>query len=321
MSQQRRGLGKGLGALIPTGPIVDGTGAVSPSGGSTQDNGPQPIAGAYFREIALKAITPNPRQPRDFFDEERLEELAASIKEVGLLQPIVVRSIGGGSYELIMGERRWRACQLVGLDPVPAIVRNTQDDDLLRDALIENLQREQLNPLEEAAAYQQLLDDFGATHEQLAQRVGRSRPHISNTLRLLNLPPNVQLTVAAGVISAGHARALLALDDSRAQEYLAKRIVAEGLSVRTVEEIVATGGAKAAGAAPKERSAKRPSMPGLVHLADRLSDHFETKVKVDLGHRKGRIVVEFATIDDLERIISTMAPEAAHAMREGDEVA
>ncbi|MEU7000364.1 ParB/RepB/Spo0J family partition protein [Nonomuraea sp. NPDC046570] len=319
MSQQRRGLGKGLGALIPTGPIVDGTGAVAPAGEQVGETGPNPVAGAYFREIALTAITPNPRQPRDVFDEDRLDELAASIKEVGLLQPIVVRSIGGGRYELIMGERRWRACQLVGLDVVPAIVRNTQDDDLLRDALIENLQREQLNPLEEAAAYQQLLDDFGATHEQLAQRVGRSRPHISNTLRLLNLPPEVQLRVAAGVVSAGHARALLALDDSRAQEYLAKRIVAEGLSVRTVEEIVATGGANGAGNAPRERATKKPSMPGLVHLADRLSDHFETKVKVDLGRRKGRIVVEFATIDDLERIIGAMAPEAANAMRETED--
>ncbi|MGW4469485.1 ParB/RepB/Spo0J family partition protein [Nonomuraea sp. NPDC004354] len=318
MSQQRRGLGKGLGALIPTGPIVDGTGAVPSTSASPQEAGPQPIAGAYFREVALSAITPNPRQPREVFDQERLDELAASIKEVGLLQPIVVRAVGAGSYELIMGERRWRACHLAGLDPVPAIVRNTQDDDLLRDALIENLQREQLNPLEEAAAYQQLLDDFGATHEQLAQRVGRSRPHITNTLRLLNLPPDVQVRVAAGIITAGHARALLTLDDPRAMEYLAKRIVAEGLSVRTVEEIVATGGAKAAGTEPRSRTAKRPSMPGLVRLADRLSDHFETKVKVDQGRRKGRIIVEFATIDDLERIISAMAPEAAQAMRDGD---
>lgn len=324
MSQQRRGLGKGLGALIPTGPIVDGTGtAPSPANGSTGETGPKPIAGAYFKEVALSAIVPNPRQPRDVFDVERLEELAASIREVGLLQPIVVRSVGGGQYELIMGERRWRACQQVGLDPVPAIVRNTQDTDLLRDALIENLQREQLNALEEAAAYQQLLDDFQATHDQLAKKVGRSRSHITNTLRLLGLPPEVQRTVAAGVISAGHARALLGLKSPEAQLKLAKRIVAELLSVRAVEEIVATGSATGSSAGtektPRERQPAKPTAPGLTHLADRLSDHFETKVKVDLGRRKGRIVVEFATIDDLERIIGTMAPEAVRAMRDSEE--
>ncbi|MEU8321237.1 ParB/RepB/Spo0J family partition protein [Nonomuraea sp. NPDC048881] len=320
MSQQRRGLGKGLGALIPTGPIVDGPGtAPAPSNGSTVEAGPKPIAGAYFKEVALTAIVPNPRQPREVFDDERLQELADSIREVGLLQPIVVRSVGGGQYELIMGERRWRACQQVGLDPVPAIVRNTQDTDLLRDALIENLQREQLNALEEAAAYQQLLDDFQATHEQLASKVGRSRSHITNTLRLLNLPPEVQLRVAAGTISAGHARALLGLSSADEQVELAKRIVAELLSVRAVEEIVAMGSAKAAQKAPRERQAPKPTAPGLTHLADRLSDHFETKVKVDLGRRKGRIVVEFATIDDLERIIGTMAPEAARAMRERED--
>ncbi|MFI6604348.1 ParB/RepB/Spo0J family partition protein [Nonomuraea sp. NPDC050536] len=319
MSQQRRGLGKGLGALIPTGPIVDGTGTVAPTNGSAADSGPKPIAGAYFKEVSLTAIVPNPRQPREVFDEERLQELAASIKEVGLLQPIVVRPVGGGQYELIMGERRWRACQLAGLEQVPAIVRNTQDDALLLDALIENLQREQLNALEEAAAYQQLLDDFQATHEQLAQKVGRSRSHITNTLRLLNLPPEVQLRVAAGTISAGHARALLGLESPVEQVQLAKRIVAELLSVRAVEEIVSMGSAKAAKNAPRERQANRPTAPGLTHLADRLSDHFETKVKVDLGRRKGRIVVEFATIDDLERIIGTMAPEAARALRNLDE--
>ncbi|MEV3980752.1 ParB/RepB/Spo0J family partition protein [Nonomuraea sp. NPDC049758] len=320
MSQQRRGLGKGLGALIPTGPIVDGPGtAPAPSNGSTVEVGPKPIAGAYFKEVALTAIVPNPRQPREVFDDERLQELADSIREVGLLQPIVVRSVGGGQYELIMGERRWRACQQVGLDPVPAIVRNTQDTDLLRDALIENLQREQLNALEEAAAYQQLLDDFQTTHEQLASKVGRSRSHITNTLRLLNLPPEVQLRVAAGTISAGHARALLGLSSADEQVELAKRIVAELLSVRAVEEIVAMGSAKAAQKAPRERQAPKPTAPGLTHLADRLSDHFETKVKVDLGRRKGRIVVEFATIDDLERIIGTMAPEAARAMRERED--
>ncbi|MFG2071641.1 chromosome partitioning protein, ParB family [Nonomuraea maritima] len=322
MAQQRRGLGKGIGALIPTGPIVDGTGTVPPqANGSAGEAGLAPVAGAYFKEIPLKAIVPNPRQPREVFDEERLEELAASIREVGLLQPIVVRPVGGGQYELIMGERRWRACHQAGVDPVPAIVRNTQDTELLRDALIENLQRQELNPLEEAAAYQQLLDDFQATHDQLAKKLGRSRSHISNTLRLLKLPAEVQLHVAAGTrVTAGHARALLGLDSAEEQIKLAKRIVAELLSVRAVEEIVSMGSAEAA---PEQkpartRSAPKPTAPGLTHLADRLSDHFETKVKVDLGRRKGRIVVEFATIDDLERIIGTMAPEAVRAMREAE---
>ncbi|MBP2704671.1 ParB/RepB/Spo0J family partition protein [Microbispora sp. RL4-1S] len=314
MSQQRRGLGKGLGALIPTGPSVDPAVVTSaPTEGPT-GSALRPVEGAYFQEIEVTAISPNPRQPREVFDEERLEELAASIKEVGLLQPVVVRAVDGGRYELIMGERRWRASTLAGLERVPAIVRSTQDDEMLREALIENLQREQLNSLEEAAAYRQLLDDFGATHEVLAQKVGRSRSHITNTLRLLNLPPNVQLRVAAGLISAGHARALLTLDDTTAQERLANRIVAEGLSVRTVEEIVALGEATA-GPAPRKPRAKKPTAPALRTLADRLSDHFETRVKVDLGSRKGRIVVEFSTIDDLERIIGTMAPEAANAMR------
>ena len=321
MSQQRRGLGKGLGALIPTGPIVDPASTASapplglqPTGPGTPATGLRPVEGAYFQEIEVDSISPNPRQPREVFDEDRLDELAASIKEVGLLQPVVVRAVEDGRFELIMGERRWRASQIAGLDRIPAIVRSTQDDEMLREALIENLQREQLNALEEAAAYQQLLDDFGATHEVLAKKVGRSRSHISNTLRLLNLPPEVQRRLAAGIISAGHARALLALNDPAAQEHLATRIVAEGLSVRTVEEIVALGEATA-GPAPRKPRAKKPTAPALRDLADRLSDHFETKVKVDLGSRKGRIVVEFSTIDDLERIIDTMAPDAAHAMR------
>ena len=195
------------------------------------------VAGAHFAEVPLAEITPNARQPRQTFDEDALEELAASINIVGLLQPIVVRELGPDSYELIMGERRLRASKMAGLEKVPAIVRDTGDDDMLRDALMENLHRQQLNALEEAAAYQQLLDDFGATHEELATRVGRSRPHITNTLRLLNLPPAVQRRVAAGVLSAGHARALLGLESAERQEYLAKRIVEEGLSVRAVEEL------------------------------------------------------------------------------------
>ena len=275
------------------------------------------MAGAYFEEVAVGSITPNPRQPRRTFDEEALEELAASITEVGLLQPVVVRKIGDGNYELVMGERRWRASQRAGLEYIPAIVRETPDTDMLRDALLENLHRQQLDPLEEAAAYQQLLDDFGATHEQLAQKVGRSRPHISNTLRLLNLPPAVQKRVAAGVISAGHARALLSLDDPQAQERLAQRIVAEGLSVRSVEEIVALGDDKPEKQSRKPATAK-PVAPALRHLSDRLSDLFETRVKVEMGRNKGKITVEFATIDDLERIVKAMSPEAASARRSAD---
>ncbi|WP_440070677.1 ParB/RepB/Spo0J family partition protein [Streptosporangium sp. OZ121] len=322
MSKQPRGLGRGLGALIPTGPAVVTETPVSmtvtmvaPEPVVPEQPGPKPVMGAYFLEIPVDDIAPNPRQPRDVFDEEALQDLAASISEVGLLQPVVVRATGEGRYELVMGERRWRASKLAGLSEIPAIVRNTQEDKLLLDALIENLQREQLNALEEAAAYQQLLDDFGATHEQLAARIGRSRSHVTNTLRLLKLPPGVQLSVAAGTISAGHARALLRLDDPAAQERLARRIVAELLSVRAVEEIVAVGDAKAAPApAPRAPRAKPDEEPALRHLADRLSDRFETRVKVDFGRRKGRIVVEFATIDDLERIIGTMAPGSLQAM-------
>ncbi len=334
MAQQRRGLGRGLGALIPEAPRPEGSaspqvvpapgpgsGAVGVIGyepapdvfyapGEPADAGLRQVAGAYFEEVGVGSIAPNPRQPRRTFDEEALEELAASITEVGLLQPVVVRKLSEGNYELVMGERRWRASQRAGLSFIPAIVRETPDTDMLRDALLENLHRQQLDPLEEAAAYQQLLDDFGATHEQLAQRVGRSRPHISNTLRLLNLPPGVQKRVAAGVISAGHARALLSLDDSLAQERLAQRIVAEGLSVRSVEEIVALGDDSPSKAARKPATAK-PVAPALRHLSNRLSDLFETRVKVEMGRSKGKITVEFATIDDLERIVKAMSPEAA----------
>jgi ParB family chromosome partitioning protein len=330
VAPQRRGLGKGLGALIPdaaqspgvpaypspTGTSLRSTGAFgavsadepSTLTGPTSEPSLRQVAGAYFDEIEVGVIAPNQRQPRRTFDEDALDELALSITEVGLLQPVVVRHLGGGQYELVMGERRWRASQRAGLTVIPAIVRETQDDAMLRDALMENLHRQQLDPLEEAAAYQQLLDDFGATHEQLAQKIGRSRPHISNTLRLLNLPLAVQKRVAAGVISAGHARALLSIEDQPAQERLAQRIVAEGLSVRAVEEIVALsdeGPAKAR----RRPATNRPVAPALRVLADRLSDRFETRVKVELGQSKGKITVEFATIDDLERIVKAMAPE------------
>ena len=305
MPQQKRGLGKGLGALIPT---ATGSPAADPGQPHAVSGEGRPDGvGAYFDEIPVGAITPNPRQPRQVFDEETLEELAASIAAVGLLQPVVVRKIMPGHYEIVMGERRWRACELAGLPHIPAIVRETSDDDMLRDALIENLHRQQLNPLEEAAAYQQLLDDFSATHEELARKVGRSRPHISNTIRLLNLPAGVQKRVAAGVLSAGHARALLTVEDLQAQEQLAYRIVAEGLSVRAVEEIVALG-AQAAKAPRKHEARPKPVAPALRDLADRLSDAFETRVKVELGQRKGKIVVEFASLEDLERIVKTMTP-------------
>jgi len=311
MSQQKRGLGKGLGALIPTTPA--GLASVPAAGDGSGDadrpswNNSGEVAGAYFDEIPVAAMIPNPRQPRQVFDEDALAELADSIKVVGLLQPVVVRKSSADQYEIVMGERRWRACQLAELALVPAIVRQTADGDLLRDALIENLHRQQLNPLEEAAAYQQLLDDFEATHEELAHRIGRSRPHITNTIRLLNLPPGVQRRVAAGVLSAGHARALLAVEDREAQEQLAHRIVAEGLSVRAVEEIVALGAEPSK--APRQRARKQPVAPKLNDLAGRLSDVLDTRVKVELGQRKGKIVVEFASLDDLDRIVKTISPD------------
>lgn len=349
--QQRRGLGRGLGALIPTAPLEDAPangsatpGFVPPSApagatngtptpaGSTHPAGGAPAApqglggssadavalaaagvaggvlesGAYFAELPIKQIVPNSRNPRTVFEEEALAELVHSIREVGLLQPIVVRKTGPESYELIMGERRWRATQEVGLELIPAIVRQTEDDDMLRDALLENLHRSQLNPLEEAAAYRQLLDDFGCTHDELAGRIGRSRPQISNTLRLLKLSPAVQRRVAAGVLSAGHARSLLAVEDPEIQDRLAQRVVAEGISVRGLEEIVAVG--EHGGRGPQKTPRAKPHAPGLAEISDRLSDRLETRVKVELGRAKGRITVEFATLEDLRRITDIMDP-------------
>jgi ParB family transcriptional regulator, chromosome partitioning protein len=318
MAQQKRGLGRGLGALIPTTPGPVGAGShvgeamgASLSGAATMTPERPEVDGAYFDEIAIGAITPNPRQPRQNLDDDSLEELAASIREVGLLQPVVVRKVMPGRFELVMGERRWRACQRAGLEHVPAIVRGTPDDELLREALMENLHREQLNPLDEAAAYQQLLDDFSATHDELARKVGRSRPHISNTIRLLQLPPAVQRRVAAGVLNAGHARALLSLADPQEQDHLAHRIVAEGLSVRAVEEIVALGQQQAK---PRRTPVRQPGAPALTELANRLSDALETRVKVEVGKQKGKIVVEFASLEDLQRIVTTMSPEWAQSL-------
>ncbi len=297
-NDRRRGLGRGLGSLIPTGPVA--TENEQPATEHTP-----PPAGAYFADLPIAQVAPNHVQPRQVFDEEAMAELVHSIREVGLLQPVVVRRSGPESYELVMGERRWRAAQEAGLEAIPAIVRQTDDSDMLRDALLENLHRSQLNPLEEAAAYSQLLEDFSCTHEVLAERIGRSRPQISNTIRLLKLSPAVQRRVASGVLSAGHARSLLAVDDADLQDRLAARVVAEGISVRGLEEIVAVG-ETGRGAAPVRR--RKPTAPGLNDLAERLSDRFETRVKVDLGQRKGRITVEFASLDDLRRIVDIMDP-------------
>jgi ParB family chromosome partitioning protein len=268
--------------------------------------------GSYFADLALDSISPNPRQPRTVFDEDAMNELVESIREVGMLQPVVVRPLGGSRFELVLGERRWRAAQQAGVETVPAIVRETADHELLRDALLENLHRADLNPLEEAAAYQQMLEDFGCTQEELAGRIKRSRPQISNTIRLLRLPPTVQRRIAAGVISAGHARALLSIEDPASQERLADRVVAEGLSVRAVEELV-TVGEPANRPARRQRHAKLVA-PKVQDLAERLSDHFDTRVRVELGRTKGKIVIEFATVDDLERIVALI--ETTSAARE-----
>jgi ParB family chromosome partitioning protein len=307
------GLGRGLGALIPQGPPVS---VAEPARAPQVIDIPEPpvyednlapVPGARFAEVPVGSIHPNFRQPRQVFDEEEMDELKVSIEEVGFLQPIVVRELVDGTFELVMGERRWRAAQALGLEAIPAIIRETRDDAMLRDALMENIHRVNLNPLEEAAAYQQLLDEFGATHEELARRVGRSRPHISNTIRLLNLPGPVQARVAVGVLSAGHARALLMLEEAEQQEALAARIVTEGLTVRQTEEAAALARTDSV-PTKKPNKRPRPHAPGLSELADRLSDHFETRVRVDLGRRKGRILIEFATVDDLERIVSMIGP-------------
>ncbi len=385
MSDKRRGLGRGLGALIPNGaaPVTkpagdrpvdvffpgrgDGTEADAGAGGTAtlveersdsleelerslatadsavtpdapaapaatqapvedavQDLDPAidsadlvPVPGLRFAELPVGQVVPNPRQPRQVFDEEALAELVHSVREIGVLQPVVVRPAGTDEagqprYELVMGERRWRAVQEAGLETIPAIVRDTADDDLLRDALLENLHRADLNPLEEAAAYQQLLDDFGCTHEELAGRIGRSRPQISNTLRLLKLPPAVQRRLAAGVLSAGHARALLGLEDTESMERLAGRIVSEGLSVRAVEEIVALGDG------PVAKPTRRKPRPGghtseLNDLASRLGDRFDTRVTVALGRTKGRLSIDFASVEDLNRIVGLLAPDVRKA--------
>ncbi len=287
MSTRRGGLGRNLDSLIPT--------PIKLLGVDT------PIADRG--EILLSSISPNPKQPRIVFDEDNLKELTASIKEIGILQPPVVRKINENSYELVMGERRVRAAKLAGLISIPVIIRQTPDNELLRAALIENIHRTQLNSLEEAAAYNQMLTDFGFTHEELATKLGRSRPLISNTLRLLNLPPSVQRRLAAGTISAGHARALLGLSDHEEIERLANKIVAEGLSVRAIEEIIflSSGSAKS-----KKQRNKKQTSPELKEIADTLSDRLDTRVIIEVSKKHGKIVIEYGSFEDLQRIVKVI---------------
>jgi ParB family chromosome partitioning protein len=307
MNAQQHGLGRGLDALIPKAPTPSPTTSEDlPSPRPAPTTGSAPESGPYFDDLPVGAISRNPRQPRVVFDQDQMAELVASVKEVGLLQPIVVRPLEDGRYELVMGERRWRAAQQAGMQRVPAIVRDTPDEALLRDALLENLHRAQLNPLEEAAAYEQLLQDFGCTHEELAHRVGRSRPQITNTIRLLKLPPAVQRRVAAGVLSAGHARALLVLDDAEAQDALASRVVAEGISVRGLEELVALGPSPR----PPARVARsRETSPELALLAQRLGDLLETRCTIDQGRRRGKIVIDYASSADLHRVLEAISAD------------
>lgn len=327
MSPRATGLGRGLGALIPTAPVSSShNGSSDPldstdgyavdlreradASGTLDSASPNAelsaIPGVTLAEIAVGDIVANPRQPRTVFDPEAIAELAHSLTEVGFLQPVVVRRAERG-FELVAGERRWRAAQVAGLATVPALVRDTADDELLRDALLENLHRVQLNPLEEAAAYQQLLTDFGCTQEDLAARIGKSRPAVSNSLRLLRLPPTVQRRVAAGVLTAGHARALVAIDDPDRIEALATRVVVEGMSVRALEEAIALG---ESGEDPGRRR-RRPNSPSPhTAVAEDLSDRLDTRVKVTGGAKRGRIVVEFASPDDLQRILSALRDPA-----------
>lgn len=346
---KRQSLGRGLGALIPdvsrettTAKPKGGTGAkpakktagaapkkaapaskatakaAAPAKAATKSTAPAAqstsqapavIAGLTFAELPIRSIVPNAQQPRQVFDDEALAELVHSIQEVGLMQPIVVRPAKGGGYELVAGERRLRASKKAGFKTIPALIRETADDQMLRDALLENLHRAALTPLEEAAAYKQLLEDFGGTQDELATRLGRSRPQISNTLRLLNLPPAVQRRVAAGVISAGHARALLGLKDAAAIERLASRIVAEGLSVRTVEEIVSLGQDVKPVKPTAKKSGGKISAPGLKSMGDRLSDRLDTRVTVQVGKSRGKVIIEFATLEDLQRIVEVIDPK------------
>lgn len=301
MADRKSGLGRGIGALIPTDTGERPIDVFFNEGGSQDDN-LVPVPGARFGYLDLSAIVPNAKQPRSAYEPEAFAELVHSIKELGVLQPIVVREISEGSYELIMGERRLRASKEAGLDKIPAVIRDTADENMLRDALLENLHRSDLNPLEEASAYQQLLEDFGITQDQLAERIGRSRPRITNTIRLLKLPTQVQRKVAAGVLSAGHARALLGAASEERMVELANKVINEGLSVRSLEELVAID-------RPTERRGK--IQPGrrqdsLKGIADQLGDKLGTSVRISIGKAKGQIVIDFASVADLNRIIAEM---------------
>jgi ParB family chromosome partitioning protein len=311
LADKRIGLGRGIGALIPTSdnPAEAPIDVFFPLGGSTGEN-LVPVPGARFGHLDISSIRPNAKQPRSIFEPEAFAELVHSIKELGVLQPIVVRQITGeaGNYELIMGERRLRASKEAGLSKIPAVIRETADENMLRDALLENLHRSDLNPLEEASAYQQLLEDFGITQEELANRIGRSRPKITNSIRLLKLPAEIQRKVAAGVLSAGHARALLAIEDPSRQLELAIKVVSEGLSVRSLEEIVAI--AKPGGKNGKVRPGTRQDM--LKGLADQVGDHLSTKVKIAIGKGKGTISIEFGSLEDLKRIVKEIGVEAEY---------
>jgi ParB family chromosome partitioning protein len=312
LADKRIGLGRGIGALIPTSenPAEAPIDVFFPAGGSTGEN-LVAVPGARFGHLDVSSIRPNSKQPRSVFEPEAFAELVHSIKELGVLQPIVVRQISGetGKYELIMGERRLRASKEAGLAKIPAVIRETADENMLRDALLENLHRSDLNPLEEASAYQQLLEDFGITQDELANRIGRSRPKITNSIRLLKLPAEIQRKLAGGVLSAGHARALLAIEDSARQIELANKVINEGLSVRSLEEIVAI--AKPGGKSKaKVRPGGRQDM--LKGLADQVGDHLNTKVKIAIGKGKGTISIDFASLDDLKRIVKEIGVEAEY---------
>jgi ParB family chromosome partitioning protein len=327
--RRRGGLGRGLEALIPSNPQSDGEQAQNRGAGDEADGGSRSplltrasFAGATLIDAPLDRVDPNPRQPREAFDEDALQELAASIEAVGVLQPIVVRPLDD-RFQIIMGERRVRAARLVNLTTIPAVVRLTEEDSLLRDALIENIHREDLNPLEEAAAYEQLLADFDVTHEELASRIGRSRSGITNALRLLKAAPSVQRRIAAGTLSAGHARAVMKLIDHEQQERLADRIVAEGLTVRQAEEFASRLSGETVGPPDETEQRSRPravpQAPGIAELADRLSDRLDTRVKVQLGKRKGKVLIEFATLDDLQRICDVIGLMEADSSDEADD--
>ncbi|MEY4993012.1 MAG: hypothetical protein RIS82_134 [Actinomycetota bacterium] len=324
MADKKVGLGRGIGALIPTTPLASerpidvffgnqpGEG-VAPEASVGAESNLVAVPGASFGYLNVTAIIPNPMQPRSVFEPEAFAELVHSVREFGVLQPIVVRPLGEQdgqpTYELIMGERRLRASKEAGLDKIPAVIRETADENMLRDALLENIHRANLNPLEEASAYQQLLSDFGITQDQLAEKIGRSRPQITNTIRLLKLPMGVQQKVAAGVLSAGHARAILSVVDEARMEHFANKVIQEGLSVRSLEEIVALDKPAKPGKAAIIAGGRQDSLKS---LAEKLGDRLDTKVSIVLGKKKGQLVIDFATVGDLTRILKELGVDTQH---------